>query len=77
MAGWVGGGGWLDQLKIEPAQPQLSLGLGWAWQYKIAIFKLSANFCRGWGKPHIYGNDLKYEEDIEYDEDLKLKDDFK
>ena len=29
---WVGGGGWLDQLKIEPAQPQLSWGLGWAWQ---------------------------------------------
>ena len=27
-----GGVGWLDQLKIEPAQPQLSWGLGSAWQ---------------------------------------------
>ena len=33
-------------------------------KYKIANFKLSANFCCGWGNQHIYGDDLKYEYDI-------------
>ena len=35
-------------------------------EYKIAIFKLSENFCCGWGNPHIYGDDLKNEYDIKY-----------
>ena len=34
-------------------------------EYEKAIFKLSANFSRGWGNPHIYGNDLKYEDGID------------
>ena len=45
-------------------------------EYKVAIFRLSANFNHGWGNPHIYGDDLKYEDYIKYDEDLKFKNDF-